>query len=182
MRVAKAVVLLSLLSVGIYSCRKPYEEEIELREMQTLHGVLRERGDTVWVCDSVLYAPEHDAWGDSLHLNKGDTIYVMYALYGMVGGEQPLLETNIPTIAEEGNLGIGYLEQDTLQYVVGTGKGMVEGLRIALDHFPHLHGRGWIGIPSRLAYGRAGVGIAPPNSALICFIHCVGYSGKAMNQ
>lgn len=178
MRIAKWCVLLLLVLWGAYACRKPYEEEVELRQMQGLRRMLQSKGDCVWVHDSVAYAPVKGAHGDSLVLEDGETLTVRYVLYGEQMGKLQMLASNIPSAIEEGGLGEVFKKEGDWEYEIGGEDGVVEGLRIAFEHFAHADGKAWIGIPSRLAYGRSAVGVVTPNTALVCYVEFVGYTGR----
>lgn len=162
------------------ACRKTYEEQLVVEQMRQIRQFVGSKGKGVWVIDSICYSPVD--LGDSIAPQEGEQIGYFYTLYALTGGDGTMLATNIIADARTGNLPLPVDSTKYAYHTVGQTDSLIKGLRCGLEYFAHLSGSGWLGIPSRLAYGKHTMAGVKPNTPLACYIHVVEYSGNIIER
>ena len=171
-------VLASLLAAGaLVACRDAYKEGLHERERAAVQQFMRSRAKEVWEVDGVFYGPVQR--GDSLVLADGDTISLQYTLYALSGSSPTPLATNILVDAKQHKLPMADSTDTVWTYIVGKSSAM-RGFDRGLRLFAQRNGTGWLGIPSRLAYGESMVGVVKPNTPVGCFVRVLATSGKVV--
>lgn len=148
------------------------EKEVRREEeKQRIVNFLKKKGDTLWEADGICYCPK--TVGDTLHLEEGSELQILYTLYALTSKGAVMLSSNIAEDIEQAKLSTHNPNtQAPLPITLGTTpllKGIDKGLRL----FAHQHGNGWLGIPSEYGYGARSMGHVPRNSPLVCYIECV---------